>query len=109
MDCGQLRNILKEKGLKMQAILETISLCKNFDGVVAAENISIKVNNGEVVGIIGANVLVAITVMLPLLFSNLVEVINFALSSIFGALLGYLISRPAYAFLLESLFLKNEH
>jgi len=60
-------------------------------------------------GIIGANVLVAITVMLPLLFSNLVEVINFALSSIFGALLGYLISRPAYAFLLESLFLKNEH
>ncbi len=53
--------------------------------------------------IITINVIVAITSMIPLLFSGIVEVINFALSTILGALLGLLISRPAYAALVEYL------
>ncbi len=39
----------------MPPILETISLYKNFDGVVAANNINVKIEEGEIVGIIGAN------------------------------------------------------
>ncbi len=45
--------------------------------------------------------------MLPLLFSSFVEVIGFSVSTILGALLGALISRPAYAVLVEE-FLKDE-
>lgn len=47
--------------------------------------------------IITTNVTVAIFAMLPLLFSGMVEVIGFAVSTIMGSLLGLLISRPAYA------------
>jgi preprotein translocase subunit SecD len=47
--------------------------------------------------IITTNVTVAIFAMLPLLFSGMVEVIGFAISTIMGSLLGLLISRPAYA------------
>lgn len=53
--------------------------------------------------IIKTNVLVAIVGMLPLLFSGLVEVIGFAVSTILGALLGFLLSRPAYAILAEKI------
>ena len=53
--------------------------------------------------IIGTNVIVAILTMIPLLFSGLVEVIGFAVSTIMGALLGYLISRPAYAVMVEEI------
>ncbi|MEM2948221.1 MAG: hypothetical protein QXY05_00885 [Candidatus Anstonellales archaeon] len=47
--------------------------------------------------IINTNVTVAILAMLPLLFSGMVEIIGFAVATILGALLGALISRPAYA------------
>lgn len=47
--------------------------------------------------IITTNVTVAIFAMLPLLFSGMVEIIGFAISTIMGSLLGLLISRPAYA------------
>ena len=47
--------------------------------------------------IIRTNVTVAALSMLPLLFSGLVEVIGFAISTIMGAILGYLLTRPAYA------------
>ncbi len=47
--------------------------------------------------IIKTNVIVATLSMIPLLFSGLVEVIGFAISTILGSLLGYLLSRPAYA------------
>ena len=50
--------------------------------------------------IITINVVVAICAMLPLLFSGLVEIIGFAISTILGSLLGFLISRPAYAALI---------
>jgi preprotein translocase subunit SecD len=52
-------------------------------------------------GIIRTNAIVAIFSMVPLLFSGLVEIIGFAMSTMLGALLGYLITRPAYAAILE--------
>jgi preprotein translocase subunit SecD len=51
--------------------------------------------------IITINVIIAVITMLPLLFSGIVEVINFSLSTILGALLGLLISRPSYAAIVE--------
>ncbi len=53
--------------------------------------------------IIKVNIIVAIVAMVPLLFSSLVEVIGFAISTILGALLGFLLSRPAYAAIIEEL------
>jgi len=58
--------------------------------------------------IIKMNVIIAIVAMLPLLFSDLVEVIGFAISTILGALLGFLLSRPAYAVIAEKLLGKEE-
>ena len=52
-------------------------------------------------GIIKTNATVAIFSMVPLLFSGLVEVIGFAISTILGALLGYMLTRPAYAAIVE--------
>ncbi len=40
---------------KPEKTLEIIDLCKNFGGVVAAENINIEVNEHEIYGIIGPN------------------------------------------------------
>lgn len=51
--------------------------------------------------IITTNVAVAVVAMIPLLFSGMVEIIGFALSSIIGSLLGFMISRPVYALLVE--------
>ncbi|MEM4359037.1 MAG: hypothetical protein QXT45_00730 [Candidatus Bilamarchaeaceae archaeon] len=53
--------------------------------------------------IIKTNVVVAIISMIPLLFSGLVEIIGFATSTILGSLLGYLLSRPAYAVIVEKI------
>lgn len=53
--------------------------------------------------IIKINVAVAIVAMLPLLFSGMVEIIGFALSTIIGSLLGFMISRPVYELLVERL------
>lgn len=52
-------------------------------------------------GIIRTNAIVAIFSMIPLLFSGLVEVIGFATSTILGAMLGYMLTRPAYAAIVE--------
>ncbi len=51
--------------------------------------------------IIKVNAIVAIASMIPLMFSGLVEVVGFALSTIIGAMLGYLISRPSYGVIVE--------
>lgn len=56
---------------------------------------------GLAFGIIKTNAIVAIFSMVPLLFSGLVEVIGFAISTILGALLGYMLTRPAYAAIVE--------
>lgn len=52
-------------------------------------------------GVIKMNVVVAIFAMVPLLFSGIAELIPFAISTILGALLGFLISRPGYAVIAE--------
>jgi preprotein translocase subunit SecD len=46
--------------------------------------------------------------MFPLFFSGIVEVVGFATSTIFGALLGLVISRPAYAAIVEKLDIAND-
>lgn len=51
--------------------------------------------------IVTTTVTVAVFAMVPLLFSGMVEIIGFAISTILGALLGLLISRPAYAAIIE--------
>lgn len=56
---------------------------------------------GHAFAIIRTNVIVAALSMLPLLFSGLVEIIGFAISTMLGSLLGYLLSRPAYAAIVE--------
>ncbi|MBU0532546.1 hypothetical protein KKB44_03565, partial [Candidatus Micrarchaeota archaeon] len=48
-------------------------------------------------GIIKTNATVAVFSMVPLLFSGLVEIIGFAISTMLGSLLGYMLTRPAYA------------
>ncbi len=62
-------------------------------------------------GIIKTNAIVAIFSMVPLLFSGLVEIIGFAISTMLGALLGYLLTRPAYAAIVEKVLEieRNEH
>ena len=56
---------------------------------------------GLAFGIVKTNVIVAIFSMIPLFFSGLVEVIGFSISTILGALLGYMLTRPSYAALVE--------
>jgi preprotein translocase subunit SecD len=58
-------------------------------------------------GIIKTNAIVAIFSMLPLMFSGLVEVIGFAISTILGALLGYMLTRPTYAAIVEEVLKKE--
>ncbi len=53
--------------------------------------------------IITTSVIIAIVAMMPLLFSGMVEIIGFALSTIIGSLLGFMISRPVYALLVEKI------
>ena len=53
--------------------------------------------------IIKISVIVAIVAMVPLLFSNLFEIIGFAISTILGSLLGFLLTRPGYAVLVEKI------
>ena len=57
--------------------------------------------------IITRNVAIAVIAMLPLFFSGVVEIVGFATSTILGAVLGLLISRPAYAAIIESLEMKD--
>lgn len=64
--------------------------------------------------IIKTNIVVAIFNMVPLLFSRLlsglllVEIIGFAESTILGALLGYLLTRPAYAAIVEQVLIREQ-
>jgi preprotein translocase subunit SecD len=58
--------------------------------------------------IIKTNVVVATLSMVPLLFSGLVEVIGFAISTILGSMLGYLLSRPAYASIVGMIIERKE-
>ncbi len=52
---------------------------------------------------------IAIVAMLPLLFSNIVEITGFALSTIIGIIVGVLITRPAYGILVEDMLEPPSH
>ena len=56
---------------------------------------------GKAFDIVTTTVTVAVFAMVPLLFSGMVEIIGFAISTILGSLLGLLISRPAYAAIIQ--------
>jgi len=73
------------------------------DELLKKDQHSIKDKTDHAFAIIRTNVIVASLSMLPLLFSNLVEIIGFSISTILGSLLGYLLSRPAYAAIVEKI------
>lgn len=71
------------------------------DELLKKDQHTVKEKTDHAFAIIRTNVIVASLAMLPLLFSGLVEIIGFAISTILGSLLGYLLSRPAYAVIVE--------
>jgi preprotein translocase subunit SecD len=71
------------------------------DELLKQDEHSTREKTGLAFDIIRTNAIVAIFAMVPLLFSGLVEVIGFAISTILGALLGYMLTRPAYAAIVE--------
>ncbi len=96
IDLAAMAGILAAIGVGVDAqIVITDELLKKDDEHKTSEKIDLAF------GIIKTNAIVAIFSMVPLLFSGLVEVIGFAISTILGALLGYLLTRPAYAALVE--------
>ncbi|MBM3228896.1 hypothetical protein FJZ26_00540 [Candidatus Parvarchaeota archaeon] len=99
IDLGAMAGIIAAIGVSVDAqILITDELLKKD----TAEHTK-KLNRAF--SIITTNAFVAVVAMLPLLlFSGLVEIIGFATSTILGALLGVLISRPAYGAIVDKLF-----
>ena len=99
IDLGAMAGIIAAMGVSVDAqILITDELLKKDE-----HDHTKKLNRAF--SIIMTNATVAIIAMLPLLlFSGLVEIIGFATSAILGALLGALISRPAYGAIVEKLF-----
>ncbi len=95
IDLAAMAGIIAAVGVGVDAqIVITDELLKR-DNRKTAEKIELAF------GIIKTNATVAIFAMVPLLFSGLVEIIGFAESTILGALLGYLLTRPAYAAIVE--------
>lgn len=94
MDLAAMGGIIAAIGVSVDAqiVITDEILKKDVDVHTRLEN---------AFSIITTNVTVAIIVMLPLLFSGLVEIIGFAISTMLGALLGLLISRPTYAAIVE--------
>jgi len=95
IDLAAMAGIIAAIGVGVDAqIVITDELLKRTD-----ENTEEKVEHAF--DIIKTNVIVATLSMIPLLFSGLVEIIGFAISTILGSLLGYMLSRPAYASIVE--------
>ena len=95
IDLAAMAGIIAAIGVGVDAqIVITDELLKR-DEHTTAEKV------GLAFGIIKTNAIVAIFSMVPLFFSGLVEVIGFSISTILGALLGYMLTRPAYAALVE--------
>ncbi len=85
------------------------------DELLKKDNRGVEEKTEHAFAIIKTNVIVASLSMLPLLFSKVisgvvvVEILGFAISTILGALLGYLLSRPAYAAIVEYILGTEEH
>jgi len=72
------------------------------DEMLKKDHLKMAEKIGLAFDIIKTNAIVAISSMIPLFFSGIVEVTGFALSTILGAMLGYLLTRPAYAAIVEN-------
>jgi len=97
----------------MAGIIAAIGV--GVDAQIVITDELLKKNEGDVddrmhhaFDIIKTSVIVAILSMIPLLFSGLVEIIGFAISTIIGSALGYLLSRPAYASIVEMIIEKKD-
>ncbi|MEW6528501.1 MAG: hypothetical protein AB1391_01285 [Candidatus Micrarchaeota archaeon] len=77
------------------------------DELVKKDNKNNEEKLGHAFSIITMSVMVAVIAMIPLLFSSMAEIIGFALSTIIGSLLGFMISRPVYALLVERIIRTN--
>ena len=105
IDFAAMAGIIAALGTSIDAqIIITDELLKK-KGVMTKEEMQQCINRAFF--IIARNVATAVVAMLPLFFSGIVEVIGFATSTIFGALLGLIISRPAYAAIVEKLDIAN--
>lgn len=103
IDLAAVAGILAALGVSVDAqIVITDELLKKDD-----EHHTTKEKVQMAFGIIKTNAIVAIFSMLPLMFSGLVEVIGFAISTILGALLGYMLTRPTYAAIVEEVLKKE--
>ncbi len=101
IDLGAMAGIIAAVGVGVDAqIVITDELLKKDDEHTTDEKAALAF------GIIKTSAVVAIFSMIPLIFSQIVEVIGFATSTILGALLGYMITRPAYAAIVESIIKK---
>jgi preprotein translocase subunit SecD len=96
IDLAAMAGILAAIGVGVDAqIVITDELLKKDEEHTTHEKVELAF------GIIKTNAIVAIFSMVPLLFSGLVEIIGFAMSTMLGALLGYMLTRPAYAAIVE--------
>ncbi len=102
IDFAAMAGIIAAMGVSLDAqIIITDEVFKKGEGRISKEELSERVKNAFY--IITRNVIIAVVAMLPLFFSGVVEIVGFATSTILGAVLGLLISRPAYAAIVEQL------
>ncbi|MCX8206198.1 MAG: hypothetical protein N3H30_03135 [Candidatus Micrarchaeota archaeon] len=102
IDFAAMAGIIAAMGVSLDAqIIITDEIFRKGEKGISKEELKERIKGAFY--IITRNVAIAIIAMLPLFFSGVVEIVGFATSTILGALLGLLISRPAYAALIESL------
>jgi preprotein translocase subunit SecD len=96
IDLPAMAGIIASAGISVDAqIVITDELLRREDKKDAIQRAFSIINN---------NALVACVSFLPLFFVNIVEVVGFAVSSIFAYSLGVLLSRPAYSAIVETIF-----
>lgn len=102
IDFAAMAGIIAAMGVSLDAqIIITDEIFKKGEGILSKEEMHVRVKNAFY--IITRNVAIAVIAMLPLFFSGIVEIVGFATATILGAVLGLLISRPAYAAIIERL------
>ncbi len=100
IDLSAMAGLIAAVGVSIDAqIIITDELLKGLSGREALKKAFEIINN---------NVVLAILVFFPLFFTHIVEVIGFAITTILSYILGALVSRPAYAALVEKLFGKED-
>jgi preprotein translocase subunit SecD len=78
--------------------------------LLQSRGMALKKRLGNAFYVIWTNALVAVIAMVPLLFfSGLIEIVGFALSIIFGVLIGAFITRPAYGAMISYVTGHKEH